>query len=170
MSGRPNGALLEQTERKLKSPFGAPRITEQPWRHGSSARDIRDPMTQGYRPGRGCRSCGTIPKRLSRSPEPFLVVSHYTNWTHGHNPSNTSCDPRPPGQLGAGRLHYRRVCIYVAHGKQRRSSSTTSGYLTCGNIFSAVDVLGGQSQVSVFCNSTAVGINSRSCQLRIDYL
>ncbi|CAM9777756.1 unnamed protein product [Ascophyllum nodosum] len=24
------------------------------------------------------------------------------------------CDPWPPGQLGAGRLHYRRVCICVA--------------------------------------------------------
>ena len=35
---------------------------------------------------------------------------------HSHNPSNTSCDPWPPGQLGAGRLpYYRRVCICVAH-------------------------------------------------------
>ena len=51
MGGRPNGALLEKTERKLKSPLGAPRMTEQPRRHGSSARYIRDPMTQGYRPG-----------------------------------------------------------------------------------------------------------------------
>ena len=59
----------------------------------------------------------------------------YLFWTHGHNPSNTSCDPWPPGQLGADRFHYRRVCIYVAHGKQRRPSSTTSWYLSCGNIF-----------------------------------
>ena len=51
MGARANGALLEKTERKLKSPLGAPRITEQPRRHGSSARYIRDPMTQGYRPG-----------------------------------------------------------------------------------------------------------------------
>ena len=35
------------------SPLGAPRITEQPRHHGSSARYIRDPMTQGYRPGGG---------------------------------------------------------------------------------------------------------------------
>ena len=51
MGARPNGASLKKTERKLKSPLGAPRITEQPRRHGSSARYIRDPMTQGYRPG-----------------------------------------------------------------------------------------------------------------------
>ena len=27
------------------------------------------------------------------------------------------------------------MCIYVAHGKQRRSSSATSWYLSCGNVF-----------------------------------
>ena len=81
MGGRPNGALLKKTERKLKSPLGAHRITEQPRRHGSSARYIRDPMTQGYRPGGACRSCGSIPRKSSRSPGPFLVVSHYTIWT-----------------------------------------------------------------------------------------
>ena len=81
MGGKPNGALLKKTERKLKSPLGAHRTTEQPQRHGSSARYIRDPMTQGYRPGGACRSCGTIPRKSSRSPGPFLVVSHYTIWT-----------------------------------------------------------------------------------------
>ena len=81
MGARPNGALLKKTERKLKSPLEASRITEQPRRHGSSARYIRDPMTQGYRPGGACRSCGTIPRKSSRSPGPFLVVSHYTIWT-----------------------------------------------------------------------------------------
>ena len=81
MGGRPNGALLKKTERKLKSPLGPHRMTEQPWRHGRSARYIRDPMTQGYRPGGACRSCGTIPRKSSRSPGPFLVVSHYTIWT-----------------------------------------------------------------------------------------
>ena len=141
MGGRPSGALLEKTERKLKSPLGAPRITEQPRHHGSSARYIRDPMTQGYRPGGACRSCGTIPRKSSRSPGPFLVVSHYTIWTHGHSPSNTSCDPRSSGQLGAGRLHYRPVCICVAYGKHCRLLSATSLYLSCGNIFSRV-VLG----------------------------
>ena len=112
MGARPNGALLQKTERKLKSPFGAPRITEQPRRHGSSARYIRDPMTQGYRSGGACRSCGTIPRKSSRSPGPFLVVSHY--------PSNTSCDLGPPDELGVGRLPYRRVCICVARGKTLR--------------------------------------------------
>ena len=32
---------------------------------------------------------------------------------HSHNPSNTSCDLWPPGELGAGTLPYRRVCICV---------------------------------------------------------
>ena len=80
------GLLFEKTERKLKSSLGTPRITEQPRRNGSSARYMRDPMTQGYRPGGTCRSCGTIPRKSSRSPGPFLVVFHYTIWTHGHNP------------------------------------------------------------------------------------
>ena len=73
-------ALLKKTERKLKSPLWAPRITEQPRRHGSSARYIRDPMTQRYRPGGACRSCGTIQRKSSRSQGLFLVVSHYTIW------------------------------------------------------------------------------------------
>ena len=34
--------------------------------------------------------------------------------------------------------HGPRVCICLAHGKQRRSNSTTSWYLSCGNIFSIV--------------------------------
>ena len=45
--------LIDETERKLESPLGAPLITEQPRRHGSSARYIHGPMTQGCRPGRG---------------------------------------------------------------------------------------------------------------------
>ena len=141
MGGRRNGSLLEKTERKLKSPLGTPRITEQRRRHGSSARYMRDPTTQGYRPGGACRSCGTTPRKLSRSPGPFLVVSHYTIWTHDHNPSNTSCYPWPPGQLGAGRLHYHRVCICVTHGKHCRLFCVTSCYFSYGSIFSRV-VLG----------------------------
>ena len=50
MGRRPNRALLEKTERKLQSPLGAPQITEQPRRHGSTTRWVRDPMTQGYWP------------------------------------------------------------------------------------------------------------------------
>ena len=60
---------------------------------------------------------------------------------HGHNSSKTSCDPWPPGQLGAGRLPHRRVCICVAHGKHCRFWSETSCYLSCRKIFSRV-VLG----------------------------
>ena len=70
-------------------------------------------MTEGYRPGGACRSCGMIPRKSCRSPGPFLVISHYTIWTDGHNPSNTSCDPWTPSQLGAGRLPYRRMCTCV---------------------------------------------------------
>ena len=120
----------------MKSPLGATRMKEQPRRHGSSARYIRDPNTQGYRPGGACRSCGTILRKSFWSPGPFLFISHFTIWATSHNASNTSCDPWPPGQLGAGRLHYRRACIFVAHGKQHRSNSTTSWYLSRGNIFS----------------------------------
>ena len=95
-------------------------------------------MTQGYRPGGACRSCGTVPRKSSRSPGPFLVISHYTIWTNGHNPPTISCEPWPPGQLGADRLHYRRVCICVAHGKHWILFSAISRYLSCGNIFSRV--------------------------------
>ena len=112
--------LLKRTERKLKSPFGAHRITKQPRRHGSSARYIRDPMTQGYRPGGACRSCGTIPRKSSRSPGAFLVVSHYTLWTTVTTLQIPPVTYAPPGELGAGRLPYRRVCICVAHGKHCR--------------------------------------------------
>ena len=63
----------EETERKAESPLRAPRITEQPRRHGSSARYIHDSMTQGYRPGGRCRSCGTMPTKSPRSPGPFSL-------------------------------------------------------------------------------------------------
>ena len=77
-------------------------------------------------------------KKSPRSPVPFLVVSRCTIWTHGHNPLHTSCSSWSAGQLGAGRLHYHRMCICVAHDKQRRSPMTKSWYLSCGNIFSIV--------------------------------
>ena len=68
----------------------------------------------------------------------FLVIPH---WTRGHNALHTSCAPWPAGRLGAGRPHYRRVCICVVHGQQRRSNFTTRWYLSCGNIFSKVVVV-----------------------------
>ena len=67
--------------------------------------------------------------------EPTLCFSLYYSDAHGHNPLHTSYAPWPAGQLGAGRPHYRRVYICVAHGKQRRSPATRSCYLFCGNIF-----------------------------------
>ena len=60
---------------------------------------------------------------------------------HSHNPSNTSCDLCAQGELGAGRLPYRRVCICVVYDKHCRLTSATSRYLSCGNIFSRI-VLG----------------------------
>ena len=95
-------------------------------------------MTQGYWPGGGCRTCAMATRKLPRSPGPFLVVSCCIIWTHGHAPLHTTCAPRPAGQIGVGRLHYRRVGIYVAYGEQRRSPATISCYLFCGNIFSIV--------------------------------
>ena len=79
MGGKPSGALLEETGRKLESPLGAPRITEQQRHLGSSARYIHDYMTQGYRPG-GCRSCGTM-ARKKRIP---LYVS-FTDFTKAYD-------------------------------------------------------------------------------------
>ena len=72
-------------------------------------------------------SCGTVPPRKShRSPGPFLVVSSYTIWTHGHNPPNTSCGSLPSAQLGAGICQARHLWMCISHG---RSRFTTSCYL-----------------------------------------
>ena len=49
-----------------------------------------------------------------------------------------SCDPWPPGKLGADRLHYRRECIFVAHGKHYHVQTFLRDKfisLLCGNIF-----------------------------------
>ena len=93
-------------------------------------------MTQCYWPG-GCRKCGMATRKSPRSPGPFLVVSHHTILDARSNPLHTSCAPWPAGQLGVGRLRYRRVCICVAHDKQGISPATRSSwYLFCGNIFS----------------------------------
>ena len=136
MGVRPNDALLEKAERKLLSPRGAPRRTERPRRHASSARCVRDPMTPGYWcwgvVGHVAWRQGSHLGAQDRSSL-FLVIPY---WTHGRNPSNTSYAPWPAGQLNEGRLHYCRVRICVAHGKQRRSPATRSWYLSCGNIFS----------------------------------
>ena len=115
-------------------PLGAPRITEQPRRHDSSARCVRGPMTQGYWSGVVEHVTWRQGSHLGAQDRSslFLVIPY---WMHGHNPLHTSSAPWPAGKLGGGRLHYRRVCICVAHGKQRRSSFTTSWYLSCGNLF-----------------------------------
>ena len=52
MGVRSNQTLLKETAIKAGEPLGEPRITEQQRRHGSSARCVRDPMTQAYWPGR----------------------------------------------------------------------------------------------------------------------
>ena len=51
MGGRSNQTLLKEAAIKAGEPLGEPRIAEQPRRHGSSARCVRDPMTQAYWPG-----------------------------------------------------------------------------------------------------------------------
>ena len=78
--------VFRGTREKTRESLRAPRITEQSWHHGSETIYIHDPMTQGYPPGGHCRSCDTVSKKSPRGPEPFLVVSPYTIWTHGHNP------------------------------------------------------------------------------------
>ena len=92
-----------------------------------------------------------------RSPGPFLFVSR----THGHNPLHTSCAPRPAGQLGARKPHYRRVCICVAHGEQRRSPATSRRYLSCDNIISTVELWRYESGLPL-CNAYS-SKNSRKC-------
>ena len=97
-----DGALLEKTERKLKSPLGALRITEQPRRHGSSAGYIRDPMAQSYRCGGACRSCGTIPRKSSQSRSSLFLTIRFGRTvitlqarpvTHGPRASAVQVDP-----------------------------------------------------------------------------
>ena len=162
-------SFIRENREKTEDPLEGLRITERPRHHGSSARYIRDPMTQGYRPGGPCRSCGTIPRKSSRSPGPFLVVSHYTLpllvvshctiWTHGHNPSNTSCDPCPPGQLSTGRLPYRWVCTCIAQYKHCSISSATSCHLSCSKYLREFCLVG-PSQVSRYAAvGTAAGMD-----------
>ena len=55
--------------------------------------------------------------KFAAGPGPSLVVPRYTIWTHGHNPSHTSYAPWTLGQLGAGIVHDRRVCMCIAHDK-----------------------------------------------------
>ena len=93
-----------ETASKLESPLGEPRIKEQPRHHGSSARCVRDPMTQAYWPGGVVGHVARyVPSKSFRSPGPFLVVSHYTIWTtvitlqtppvtHGPRPSSVQVD------------------------------------------------------------------------------
>ena len=100
------GGLI--TERKLKSPPGAPRIVEKPRRHSSSARCVRDPMIRAIALEVVEHVVWREESRLGAQNRSslFLIIPY---WTHGHNLLHTSCAPWPAGQLGAGRLHYRRV-------------------------------------------------------------
>ena len=70
-----DGTLFEETEGNLESPLGAPRITEQPRRRGSSARYVRDPMAQDYRPRVVVDHGAQDPKTAFSSPGTFLFLS-----------------------------------------------------------------------------------------------
>ena len=61
-------------------------------------------------------------RNAPRGPGPFLDISRYVIWTHGHNPPHTSYAQWPSGQLDAGIIHGRRA----VHGKQRRRPSFTT--------------------------------------------
>ena len=104
LGGRRNGVLLEEIGRKLESPLGAPRKTEQQWRHGNSARDINDIMTQGYRPervvGHVARYQGSSPTALDRSSlffaTPFertVITLHTPPVPHGPRSSSVKISP-----------------------------------------------------------------------------
>ena len=67
---------------------------EQPRRHDSSAMYTVHIILRLRATASGdCKSCGKVPRKSPRSPGPFLVVSPYTIWMHGHNPPHTSCAP-----------------------------------------------------------------------------
>ena len=76
--------------------------------------------------------------------EPRTVLPCFSLYNTGRTVTTLYTPSVPHGpqgssvQLGAGRLHYRRVCSCVAHDKQRGSSFTTSWYLSCGSIVSIV--------------------------------
>ncbi|CAN0157096.1 unnamed protein product, partial [Ascophyllum nodosum] len=59
-------------------------------------------MTQGYRPGGTCRSCGTIPRKSSRSPGPFLVVSSRARSLRNLLVSGNECGRVFPAGVGPG--------------------------------------------------------------------
>ena len=67
--------------------------------------------------GGGCRSSDTMPMKTPRSLGPFVVVSRYTIWRHGHNPPNILCGPWSSSNLGAGIDHGRHVCMCIEHGR-----------------------------------------------------
>ena len=95
-------SFIRENREKTEEPSWGPSDNGATPRHDSSARYIY-PMTQGSRPWGACRSCGTIRRKLSRGPGPFLVVSPYnTIWTHGvrmrqlrQRPKEKKVDSRP---------------------------------------------------------------------------
>ena len=106
---------------KLESPLGAPRITEQPRRHGSSARYVHDNITHKYRHGGVVGHVAWFQGSSLGAQDRswlFLVIpfgrTAITLYTH------TSCVPWPSGHLSAGIIHHRCVCMCIALGKQRK--------------------------------------------------
>ena len=106
--------ILYLLDFRTRGPLRAPRITEQPRRQASSARFIHDPMTQGYRPGGGCTSCGTVPRKLLWSPGSFLVVSSQTILGHDHNPPHPPVAHGPrPSKVQVSAMQGRCTCSYL---------------------------------------------------------
>ena len=88
-------------------------------------------------------------KEIVSEPKTVPRCFSLYNLDHGHNPSNTSCDPWPPGQLGAGRLPYLRVCICVAHGKHCKFLGDKLVSLLWQYIFDSALAVQTRSQFSV---------------------
>ena len=68
----------------MKSPLGAHRITEQPRRHDSSVKYIRDPMTQGYQPGGGLWVMWHVAKEIVSEPRTVPPCFSIYHLDHGH--------------------------------------------------------------------------------------
>ena len=152
MGWRPNRALLEEIERKLESLLGAPLITEQPRRHGSFARYMHNPMTQGY-----CRGGGVVGHvaRCQRSrlgtqdrSSLFLYHSGAWSWPFTHLLWLLALDPARCRYLPCKVHVHVNSSWYIRQIPLHDKSIYRLWQSFC---------FGCPSQVSIFCTPTAVG-------------